>query len=517
MLSSGKFRVRWLGWMSVQVFMIPVMAGCGGGWSMEWFKNGLLDPSQVGQFARPRRNEIRQALGILEEPKGIQNSEEPTEDDVRVVFSDAVIGPNDIISVSVFELLTPGVFTDVELQVSQLGAAKLPALGEIQVAGLTSRQLEAKLTEKIKEEGILDDPDVRVQITQSQAMQFSVIGFVSRPGPYPLPRQDYRLLDAIAAFGGISEQVQTIYVMRSTGGDAGLDPGAGEPNMGFGSFGRPVSFTMSDFSAGAAGASRGAVGQSPTTRRTVDELDILEGGPTEPPVAPMLDPKTGQWLLRSATQPAETTPPPISAPALSPMEEPVVPVAPVESPFDFAGDLSPPTRIIEIPVRDLLNHDPRYNIVIRPHDLINVPPVEQGAYYMAGHVGRPGAYRFQGKPLTIKEAVVAAGGFDALAWPARAELIRRVNEFEEQLIPLDLDAIFAGNAPDLYLKEDDMLNVGTTPISGILAVLRNSFRMSYGVGLVYDRNFADQDTFFAQEQRKNRRRIEAQARGIPFN
>ena len=46
---------------------------------------------------------------------------------------------------------------------------------------------------------------------------------------------------------------------------------------------------------------------------------------------------------------------------------------------------------------------------------------------------------------------------------------------------------------------------------------RNSFRFSYGLGFVYDRNFADKDTFFAQEQLKTRRRAEAEARGLPYH
>ena len=488
---------------------------------MEWFRNGFLDPTQVGQFAQPRRNEIRGALGILEDPRGIQNAEEPTEADLLVTYADPVISPGDIVTISIFELMTPGVSTDIQVQVSNLGFETIPALGRLRVAGFTPRELELDLKQRLREKEILEEAEVRVTPLQMQSAQFSVIGFVSSPGTYPLPRPDFRLLDAIAAFGGISEQVTEVYVIRKTKPGDGDPRAPGDFGVGSGMFtealAQPVSYTMSDMSMGRAGGAPRAV--QPATQKTIDELDILEGGPSEPPADPVWDAATSRWVIRSAAQPAAATRRAASR-ATQPMTSPGDEMFPGELPPPEAAadmtELLPPSRIIEIPMKDLLAHDPRYNIVIRPYDLINVPPVEQGAYYMAGHVARPGAYRFQGHPLTLKEAITSAGGFDALAWPARADLIRRVNQFEEQTIQVDLDAIFAGNAPDIYMKENDILNVGTTPIAPFLAVLRNSFRMSYGFGLVYDRNFADQDTFFAQEQRKNRRRVEAQAKGIPF-
>jgi hypothetical protein len=93
--------------------------------------------------------------------------------------------------------------------------------------------------------------------------------------------------------------------------------------------------------------------------------------------------------------------------------------------------------------------------------------------------------------------------------------VRRISQDEEQLIQLDLDAIFSGNSPDFYLKPNDIVNVGTHPAAIFLAVLRNAFRFSYGFGFVYDRNFADADSFGAKEQVKARRSAEALQRGLP--
>ncbi|MEE8374183.1 MAG: SLBB domain-containing protein, partial [Dehalococcoidia bacterium] len=166
--------------------------------------------------------------------------------------------------------------------------------------------------------------------------------------------------------------------------------------------------------------------------------------------------------------------------------------------------------------KPLLEGDPRYNIAMRPYDMINVPLENVGNYSMMGNIARPGAYTLAGQRLTVKEAIAAAGGFGPLAWPSRAELVRRISGDEEQIIQLDLDAIFSGEAPDFYLKPNDIVNVGTTPAATFFAVLRNAFRFTYGMGFVYDRNFADSDSFGAREQVKNRRNQEAQLRGIPF-
>ncbi|NBB82114.1 MAG: hypothetical protein GVY28_01785, partial [Alphaproteobacteria bacterium] len=40
-----------------------------------------------------------------------------------------------------------------------------------------------------------------------------------------------------------------------------------------------------------------------------------------------------------------------------------------------------------------------------------------------------------------------------------------------------------------YLKPDDTINIGTNLPAPWLAILRNSFRFSYGMGFLLDRNF----------------------------
>jgi hypothetical protein len=50
-----------------------------------------------------------------------------------------------------------------------------------------------------------------------------------------------------------------------------------------------------------------------------------------------------------------------------------------------------------------------------------------------------------------------------------------------------------GKAPNMFIKEGDVINIGSHPVARWLAVVRQSFRATYGFGFVYDRNFADKD------------------------
>jgi hypothetical protein len=259
----------------------------------------------------------------------------------------------------------------------------------------------------------------------------------------------------------------------------------------------------------------------------VDELEVLRRGPSRGQPEYEWDQEANEWVIlapqtQGTTDAARTEEVPSGGTEVPP--DFAQPSSDVEeqgldresAPWDVPEELASSVRIIEIPVKPLLDGDPRYNIAMRPYDMINVPMENVGNYSMMGNIARPGAYTLGGQRLTVKEAVAAAGGFGPLAWPSRAELVRRISSDEEQIIQLDLDAIFSGEAPDFYLKPNDIVNVGTTPAAVFFAVVRNAFRFTYGMGFVYDRNFADSDSFSAREQVKNRRNQESQLRGIPF-
>jgi protein involved in polysaccharide export with SLBB domain len=132
----------------------------------------------------------------------------------------------------------------------------------------------------------------------------------------------------------------------------------------------------------------------------------------------------------------------------------------------------------------------KYNIVIRPHDLIIAPNPVTGEYYLGGHIARVGVYTLPPRKLTLKQAIVSGGMLDGVAIPQRTELIRRIGPSREAFVLVDTNAIFAGYQPDIFLKPNDIVQVGTNVLAPFIAAIRGGFRITYGFGFLYDRNFS---------------------------
>ena len=81
---------------------------------------------------------------------------------------------------------------------------------------------------------------------------------------------------------------------------------------------------------------------------------------------------------------------------------------------------------------------------------------------------------------------------------------------------MNLDAIFAGLEDDFFLRDDDILNIGTHIVAPFLYVIRNSFRFTYGFGFVYDRNFADVDAYSTKINPQQLALQRKAQRGLPF-
>lgn len=523
-------------------------SGCERAW-----RNGFLDPTQTGRFeSKPIRNEIRRTLGPLEEPEGIPGAVEPTREDLVVTYEESPIDRGDVIDISIFELIVPGQPADMRRLVNEVGYITLPTLGAMKVVGLTPRQLELQLVEKLKSDGVLQEPEVAVNVIQSQARRFSVVGNTNKVGEYPLPRPDFRVMDVIASIGPISPFQQKLYVLRGGKPAPQTTPGVEKhyDSARPGGTTRPAekdpfaesdginSLALSDFDAGR------PVPAAPQGASLLDEIDpaMARHDSTAPP----------ELLSSKGSGAAEVTPPGSSSRGSpsgtdflelidSRKSQPandldgsstkksggnwvyvngewvevagaatsqMAPTSARTGTVDMTGtgkhdgvdwealsQAESPLRIIEVAVDALQRGEMRYNLVIRPNDVINLPAEATGEYFVTGHIARPGAYSLNGRSTTVKEAVAAAGGFDLVAWPSRAEIIRRLPGDQEEIRSINLDRILGGDEPDFFLRPNDIINVGTTAAAPFLATIRNSFRMSYGFGFVYDRNFADIDSY----------------------
>jgi polysaccharide export outer membrane protein len=87
------------------------------------------------------------------------------------------------------------------------GSIKFPVLGIIPVAGLTKRQLEARLTDSLSERKLLVDPIVNVRFLN---FRVTVLGEVARPTTINVVNEKISILEALGLAGDL-----TIYAKRN--------------------------------------------------------------------------------------------------------------------------------------------------------------------------------------------------------------------------------------------------------------------------------------------------------------
>lgn len=488
----------------------------------------FLDPTAVGMFPLEyREGGIRRVLTPREGPIGLANATEPTPEDLVPIFQEYRIGELDQLGIVIEDFLHTGVPFQAALEVDPTGHIRLPQLGLIKVLGKTEREVEQELRTRLIESGLLPDPIVQVTAAVKRQQYFSVIGSVSRPGTYPLTQPDTRLLDVIGLVGDISPTAPRLYVVRRTELPPAEEveelpeqvpveepewiiPPPTEQQPGF--------FEGALFSGTGGGSGPRWQESRPATRQQPPEQEVEATQPTTAPALPapqrpfaplIFEPTTGELKEAPVEQAPPAAPPAVETPSVPPEER-------REFDWEAVPEYELSQRVIEIDVKALKAGDPRYNIVIRNRDLINVP-VDVGVFYVMGEVLRPGVYSFGGREITIKQAIATVGGFSALAWPSRCEIIRREPGTDKQLtIPVNLDHIFAGLEDDILLRPDDIVNVGTDIIAPFLFVIRNSFRMTYGFGFVFDRNFADKYQYGARINPETLKIQRRQQRGLPF-
>jgi len=493
--------------------------------------------------------------------KEVQLKEEfpgPTPADLRPPEQDYILGPGDLIDISVYELMAPGTPYAMRGRISQTGQITFPYLETVKVAGLTTRGVEEKFKDLL-EKDFIKNPQVSVFVEEYRNLNVSVLNGLAQPGLYPMTKLDMPLLDLVAMARGIIPMTEDYgYIIRKYTLDevdllkmeAGVAPI--EKPAATGSAAAPTGTAPA--ATGTAAAPTGTAPVAPAKAAppiSKAERDILEkmaegempavgridaaeaaatataAAPKPPAAAPKPPAVTstavatkndkefsnwiwsdGKWVQVKAPPTAEegsgaaAPVAKVTPPAGTVVEEPGTAAASsadtarlqLEAKMQRLGVIQGAgqlRRIIRIDIRALQAGDPTQNVVLRDGDVFTIPSPPIGDFYMAGEVARPGVYSLTGRKITLLQAVAAAGGLSAVAVPWRTEVLRRVSETEEEIIYVDLSKIARGEVPDFYLHPDDLVRVGTDQGAIFNAVLRNAFRATYGMGAVYDMNFAD--------------------------
>lgn len=121
-----------------------------------------------------------------------------------------IVGEGDVLHINVWK----------ETEISQSvvvrpdGNISLPLVNEIAVAGLTPRQIQQLVTDKLK--AVLTNPQVTVTVTEVRSKMVYITGEVTHPGAYSVA-SPLNVLQLIARAGGLNEWAnrKNIYILRS--------------------------------------------------------------------------------------------------------------------------------------------------------------------------------------------------------------------------------------------------------------------------------------------------------------
>jgi len=128
---------------------------------------------------------------------------------------DYQIGPEDLLEISVLE--APDLNRTV--RVSDDGAISLALLGSVQAAGLSARQLQAALEDRLRQT-YMKDPQVSVFVQDVRSHPVSVFGAVEKPGVYQI-RYAKALVEVLSMAQGLANDAgDTVIVVRHA-----ADPG----------------------------------------------------------------------------------------------------------------------------------------------------------------------------------------------------------------------------------------------------------------------------------------------------
>lgn len=506
-----------------------------------WLWTTFLDPTKVSAgYNRQSISQIQRSLSFEDTPPGVPGAEEPTVEDTVAIFEDYRIGVGDQLELRSRNFLDRGFELAIQTVVSDAGEIQLPNVGWIKIEGLTAKETEQELQQQAISSGMFTEgnaPPIQITVLSPRQKLFNISGAIQSPGPYRILEPDFRLIDALSLAGGMPEQSDWIYVYRSQArprrgglpqGQAAHHPTTRPATPAPERATPPVApAAMSDMPGGRGRVIAQATSQKKPVNNSEDELiqavapatsvapasspvqanssDTQEARTETAPSSPKFIYKNGEWV--DVSQQASTPAAPSQAvgqaaplPGVAPRPSAATSSAPVTWESVASEDRQ---RVIQIPVDALRRGEARYNVVIRHRDLVRVDPGPQGEFFLFGNIARPGAYSMTGRDITLKQAVASAGGLDLLAWPSRCEVVRRLDQDREQIIPVNLEQIFMGNQDDVYLRPGDIVNVGSNIIAPFLATIRSSFRMSYGFGFVYDRNYGDIDSFSQKANPEN--------------
>lgn len=144
--------------------------------------------------------------------------------------SSELIANGDVLEVTVSTGLSQNETVTNRARVGDDGAASLPGIGNIPLAGLELEDAEIAVSAACIQKGLYRHPHVTVTMHRRRVNKVTVIGGVEKEGSYEIPRDSCDLLAAIYAAGGLAKDAGTNVEIRSPRGELILPGGESEPS-----------------------------------------------------------------------------------------------------------------------------------------------------------------------------------------------------------------------------------------------------------------------------------------------
>lgn len=525
--------------------LATVLIGCN---SNAW----MADPAAGGYYKpTPTSIPILDRIDIIEQDVELPQLTKVTSADLTPSDLEYRIAPGDVLDVEIYGLYAQSQRHPVQRRVDQGGYFRVPEVGDVLVAGLTPQGAQEVILKELTAK-VMTHPSVQVSMLDQTGFTYTVYGGLARWGVFKLSDPDLRLIDVLALAGGVPQSIKKIYVIRQLPVSDTMLPtwdrekenaSSRQPqkqnSAGQGPDSQTTTTTPSieeliqQLEGGVTNP------QAPNTKKTsvetlepngnthinslIDQLDIgvdADAGST-PKVSPGVIQTIAQPLVdvddlispRNSHQPIDvdeltnasvengstTDAAYIYVPesdtwiavSTDPMKRSELPTGPGNS--DQAKAPTVLERIIEIPWTQLREGDSSYNIVIRPDDRIYIKAPPLGHMYVRGEVARPGVYAYPntGDKMTLTQFIISAGDLGPIAVPEKVSLTRRIGDNVQATVTLNYAAILQQTEPDIFIKPNDIISIGTSWGATPMAIIRNGFRATYGFGFLLDRNFGN--------------------------
>jgi polysaccharide export outer membrane protein len=131
---------------------------------------------------------------------------------VETNSSALVLGPGDEVEVTVYG--APDL--SGHARVSADGNISMPLIGHVRIGGLSDSEAEGAIEVTLRQDNILNDPQVSVYVKDYGSSGISVAGEVAKPGFYSI-LGPHRLFDVLQAAGGPTDKAANVVVISHRG------------------------------------------------------------------------------------------------------------------------------------------------------------------------------------------------------------------------------------------------------------------------------------------------------------